>query len=249
MKCPDGARTRFPVSGSTACGGEASVRTPLFERGARVLFQGDSITDMGRGRNSDPNHLLGHGYVFIIAAAEAAEFPGNDVTFLNRGVSGNESGDLAARWKADALDLNPSVLSILIGVNDFLHCLRKGLPFSVDLYSRAMDQMLTEAVRLLPGVRLVIGEPFLGIERESEGRFMGREKEIGQMQSAVVDLAHRYSAAVVPYQSVFDRAAGRAPMKHWIWDGVHPTHAGHQIMADAWQRTFADFYGRGPSLA
>jgi len=33
-----------------------------------VLFQGDSITDGGRGRTDDPNHILGHGYAYIVAA-------------------------------------------------------------------------------------------------------------------------------------------------------------------------------------
>jgi len=27
-----------------------------------------------------------------------------------------------------------------------------------------------------------------------------------------------------------------APAEYWIWDGMHPTHAGHQPMADEWLR-------------
>ncbi len=40
---------------------------PMFPKNARVLFQGDSITDGNRGRTADPNHILGHGYQFIVA--------------------------------------------------------------------------------------------------------------------------------------------------------------------------------------
>ena len=43
--------------------------------GSRILFQGDSITDGNRGRSEDPNHILGHGYVFAIAAHYGAQFP------------------------------------------------------------------------------------------------------------------------------------------------------------------------------
>jgi hypothetical protein len=43
---------------------------PAFTPGARIVFQGDSITDGNRGRSADPNHILGHGYVFIIAARQ-----------------------------------------------------------------------------------------------------------------------------------------------------------------------------------
>ena len=66
---------------------------PVLGSGTRVLFQGDSITDGNRGRSEDPNHILGHGYVFIIASKYGAAFPERDLTFLNRGVSGNKVAD------------------------------------------------------------------------------------------------------------------------------------------------------------
>jgi lysophospholipase L1-like esterase len=38
----------------------------------------------------------------------------------------------------------------------------------------------------------------------------------------------------VPYQQAFDAALRRAPAAHRIWDGIHPTDAGHPVMAEAW---------------
>ena len=61
---------------------------------ARILFQGDSITDGNRGRSADPNHILGHGYAFIIAARHGAAFPEAKLDFMNRGISGNTVLDL-----------------------------------------------------------------------------------------------------------------------------------------------------------
>lgn len=89
-----------------------------FAPGTRILFQGDSITDGNRGRNADPNHILGHGYQFIIAARYGADFAERNLVFLNRGISGNKVSDLARRWTPDTLELRPDLLSILIGVND-----------------------------------------------------------------------------------------------------------------------------------
>ena len=60
---------------------------PAFAPGTRILFQGDSITDGNRGRSADPNHILGHGFVFIIAARYGAAFPEAKLDFMNRGVS------------------------------------------------------------------------------------------------------------------------------------------------------------------
>src|SRR5476651_1492719 len=89
-----------------------------FTPDARILFQGDSITDGNRGRSADPNHILGHGYVFSIASKYGATYPDLDLTFVNRGISGNTVQDLANRWEADTLAIQPDVLSILVGVND-----------------------------------------------------------------------------------------------------------------------------------
>ena len=79
---------------------------------ARILFQGDSITDMARGRGTDPNHILGHSYVFLIAAKYGAAFPELEIDFVNRGVGGSTVLDLEKRWQKDTLDLKPDLLSI-----------------------------------------------------------------------------------------------------------------------------------------
>jgi len=65
-----------------------------FAPGACILFQGDSITDGNRGRSADPNHILGHGYVFIIAAKYGAAFAAMNLEFVNRGSSGNTVREL-----------------------------------------------------------------------------------------------------------------------------------------------------------
>ncbi|MGO9114356.1 MAG: hypothetical protein ACLP9L_34505 [Thermoguttaceae bacterium] len=38
-----------------------------------------------------------------------------------------------------------------------------------------------------------------------------------------------------------DEACQRAPADYWIWDGIHPTYAGHQLMADQWVRTVNEY--------
>jgi len=224
---------------------EQSDDAPLFEEGARVLFQGDSITDMGRGRTEDPNHLLGHGYAFIIAAMEAAYFPGRAVTFINRGVSGNTTDDLAARWQTDTLDLEPDVLSILIGVNDLGHKLREGQPFSIETYEKTYGMLLADAVHAAPGVKFILGEPFLAPGSATAADFEQRQLAMEAMRAVVKELADQYHAPVVHYQRMFDEAAKRAPHAYWIWDGIHPTFAGHQLMADEWRRTYRSFYAPG----
>jgi lysophospholipase L1-like esterase len=79
---------------------------------------------------------------------------------------------------------------------------------------------------------------------------VGRRKEnfdewyagVQKRQEAVARLAAKYHAAIVHFQKVFDDASKRAPADYWIWDGIHPTYSGHQLMADEWERTVRQFW-------
>ena len=99
----------------------ANAQSPgqyISQDGTTILFQGDSITDGNRTRNTDWNHVMGHGYAYTIASKLWYENPTKGLHFLNRGISGNRITDLATRWQTDTLDLKPNWLSILVGIND-----------------------------------------------------------------------------------------------------------------------------------
>ena len=209
---------------------------PAFTPGARILFQGDSITDGNRGRNADPNHILGHGYAFIIAARHGAAFPAAKLDFMNRGVSGNTVLDLEKRWTTDTLELKPDILSVLIGVND------AGRNVPLDEYERVYDKLLTDARAANANIRFVLCEPFMLAVGEKAAAQSERRENVKQRQAIVAKLAEKHHAALVHFQRVFDEACNRAPADHWIWDGVHPTYSGHQLMADEWERVVREFW-------
>ena len=207
---------------------------PAFGANARILFQGDSITDGNRGRSADPNHILGHGYCFIIAAKYGAQCPERRLTFMNRGVSGNTVSNLQARWQKDTLELKPDVLSILIGIND---CAKVPL----DQYEQSYDRLLAEARAALPNIRFVLCEPFYlpkGGHRDGDAR----DQDVKKRQAIVAKLAEKHHAALVRLQRVFDEACQRAPAEYWVWDGVHPTYSGHQLVADEWVKAVSQYY-------
>ena len=83
--------------------GGYNYRLPAFKKGSRLLFQGDSITDMKWGRKqSDRNHYLGHSYVYLIAARLGVDMPAAQLDIYNRGMSGHKVADLRKRWQRDA---------------------------------------------------------------------------------------------------------------------------------------------------
>jgi lysophospholipase L1-like esterase len=212
------------------------MQTDFIKANDLILFQGDSITDTDRRREaSDINNRagLGSGYALMAASQLAADRVTDNLRFLNRGISGNRVVDLFARWTVDALNLKPNVISILIGVNDTWHRYnyQNGVP--VPKYERVYREILTETRATLPEVKLVLCEPFdlrCGVVTEEW------VIEVNQRREAVAKLAAEFGARHVPFQSMFDAACQKAPPEYWASDGVHPTGAGHLIMAREWLR-------------
>ncbi|MEI7909244.1 MAG: SGNH/GDSL hydrolase family protein [Verrucomicrobiota bacterium] len=217
-----------------------------------IEFQGDSITEGGRQREgSDYNHIMGQDYAYIIAAQIGALYPERNLTFLNRGISGNTVIDLAARWQYDTLDLKPHFLSILIGVNDLMFPNAKGE--SVAQYEQVYDQLLADTLAALPNTKIVLGQPFLLPTANPHGwpnlkdkaTFAAKMLELKPYQDAVTRLAKKYHLPQVLYQAAFDEACRKAPPEHWSWDGVHATYAGHGLMVQEWLKTVNAFWPKG----
>jgi len=201
------------------------------------LFQGDSITDGGRSFNKDWNHVFGQGYAYLITSRLGYDCPGRNYKFFNRGISGNKISDLAARWQTDTLDINPDLLSILVGVNDVFGVIMKGETFTADDFGNTYDTLLDKTVKALPGIELVLCQPFIlpvGMVKE---KFDLWNAELQKRQPIVKHLAEKYNAVYVPLQDAFNQALTKAPADHWIWDGVHPMPAGHELMAREWIKT------------
>ena len=202
--------------------------------GSVILFQGDSITDCHRDRAvAEPNQAaaLGTGYPLLIASHLLRERPGAGLRIFNRGVSGNTVPDLDARWQADALDLKPDLVSILIGVNDIWHKFSGTYNGTVEQYESGYNALLDRTKQALPGVRLVVLEPFvLRTGAVADAWF----PEFDQRRAVAARVARRAGATLVPLHDLFQRLAREASPEYWAADGVHPTVAGHGVIARTW---------------
>ena len=206
-----------------------------FAESATILFQGDSITDTGRARDQQGNAnaaaALGLGYAHFIGAALLADYPGAKLRVFNRGISGNRIVDIFARWREDAINLQPALISILIGVNDTWHGFMYNGGVAVPKFERMYRMLLSETHEALPQTKLVLCEPFVlpcGVVKPEW------VAEMKQRQKVVAKLAKEYKAVFVGFQGMFDRAMKEAPAEYWAADGVHPTPAGHMRMARTW---------------
>jgi lysophospholipase L1-like esterase len=186
-------------------------------KGMVILFQGDSITDGNRGRNTDPNHIMGHGYAFSIASRWGAKYPEKGLVFINKGISGNKVSDLAARWQTDTLDLKPNVLSILVGVNDASSVVFKREPIvPVEKYEEIYRSLLEQTKVLFPEIVFVLCEPFILPVGKVQENWEAYKSDIIQRQAVVRKLANEYNAVFIGLQEVFDKACEKAPADYWI---------------------------------
>lgn len=207
--------------------------------GSTVLFQGDSITDGGRQREGqDYNHIMGQDYAYMIAGRYGSEHPRWNLTFVNRGISGNTVADLTARWPEDTIALKPGLISILIGINDVAKKVNgAGLAESAGQYTETYDQVIQQSLTSLPDVRIVLGQPFVLPVGPRAANYPSWRTEVDKLCQAVAELSAKYGTLLIPYQTDFDEACKRADAPHWSWDGIHPTYAGHYLMATSWMRT------------
>ena len=214
---------------------------PFLHKGDSIVFQGDSITDGGRQKaGTDYNHIMGQDYAYILAAQIGYESPERSLNFLNRGVGGDWVSDLAARWQDDAIALHPALLSILVGVNDTLSA-RKA-PETVEEFESVYDHLIAQTIAALPSTRIVLGEPFVLPVGKHLDTYAKDRAEIEKRQQAVARLAAKYHLPLIHYQKAFDEACKKAPADHWSWDGIHPTYAGHGLMAREWLKTVDEFW-------
>jgi lysophospholipase L1-like esterase len=227
------------AAGVTAWPSNVSAKPDEFEIiGANdtILLQGDSITDAGREKEvNEANQGLGYGYAFLITAQLRHQLAANNLSCYNRGISGNKVFQLSDRWQEDTLDLSPDLLSILIGVNDYWHTLND-YDGTVEVYEEDLRALLTRTKEQLPEVTLVIGEPFVVLEGSAVSEEEWMPDFTGYRQAAK-EIARDFEAGFIPYQSVFDEASKEVEPTYWTADGVHPTLAGSQLMAEAWMQT------------
>ena len=198
-----------------------------------VLFIGDSITDVDRNRQ-DSNHL-GNGYPLLVAASLSARYPELQLQFLNRGISGDQVHDLKNRWEEDCISLQPNIVSVLIGINDTGNVIdtqdfasQESLQEFETTYRFILTQLKNET-----DAQIVMMEPFL--LSFPEERLKWREDLDPRIQ-IVRRLANEFAVEYIPLDGLLNTVGMKTGYQYLTGeDGVHPTVAGHGVIAKAWE--------------
>lgn len=197
-----------------------------------LLFIGDSITDVGRDRTDGQD--MGNGFPLLIAAHLLSAFPDKRLTVLNRGIGGDSLGDLKNRWEHDCLIINPDIVTILIGINDTW----RNQNDEKTITEKELDEFESDYRFLLKSLhqrtdaRVVLMEPF--VLPFPKDRVNWREDLDPRIQ-IVRKMAREYQTELVPLDGVLNALGIKNGFSYYTGDdGVHPTVAGHGVIAKAW---------------
>ncbi|MBQ5746406.1 MAG: SGNH/GDSL hydrolase family protein [Clostridia bacterium] len=201
----------------------------------KILFQGDSITDAGRNRENDL--FRGSGYATLVSASLGYKYP-EEYEFVNRGISGVGVANLLMRSIPDFISLAPDYVSILIGVNDALYETRERGGIDVERFSAVYRILLDEVKKYLPEVKIILMTPFILKGSATEESFEGYRSSVEKAVYAVKKIAKDYSLPVVSLLEVFDEFSMKYKNDSLLYDGVHPTAMGHEIIKNEWLKAF-----------
>lgn len=193
-----------------------------------LLFFGDSITDCGRDRAKLDS--LGGGYVNQIHARLGHALASPALRVINQGCGGHRIYDLEARLETDLLAHKPTVVTFLIGINDVWRRFDRQIVSPAAEFAACYHRVLAR-IRSELNPRLVLMEPFL-LPVPADRRAW--REDLDPKITIVRDLAVEFGADLIPLDGLFAAAATRAPAAYWLPDGVHPSAAGHALIADIW---------------
>ena len=203
----------------------------LFENGDRIVFAGDSVTDMGSAQPIGEGLFdnVGKSYVRVIENMLAVSYPNVFLRITNAGTSGNTSRDLKNRFDRDVVNLNPQWVSICIGINDvwrqFDSPAMTDICCDLDEYETNLREMIEKIKDKVKGVFLIT--PYY-IEPNKKDMMRARMDEYC---AVCKKLAKEYGCVFVDFQSMFEDYCKIRHSSYLAWDRVHPNQIGATLMA------------------
>ena len=196
----------------------------------KILFQGDSVTDAGRDR-SNP-HDMGEGYPRYASAMIQDSYPDTGFEFVNLGISGNRTADLVSRLESDFVDVQPDIVSVMIGINDvwrqFDSPAIKEQTISPEEYRENVRKMILTEKPHVKGIFLMT--PYY-MEPNASDFMRARMDEYGAICK---ELAEEYGCIFIDLQAMFSKYCSVRHSSYLAWDRVHPNQIGATLIALEW---------------
>jgi len=202
----------------------------------KILFQGDSITDAGRDRSD--MHNLGNGYAKFAAELIKERHPDTDFEFINLGISGERAENLRDRWQTDCIDIQPDVVSILVGINDTWHFSEPDKQWMPNEYFEECYRHLLTEIKTKTNAKIIMIEQFLFYHPNIAYFYDDLDPKIRITHK----LAHEFADAFIPMDGLFNAHSIGVGVTEWTADYIHPIEAGAKLMAGYYADAFDKLY-------
>lgn len=190
----------------------------------KILFQGDSITDCGRNREDIKD--IGPGYVKFAAEQIVIDHPDKEFEFINLGIGGNQTKDLVARLQTDFIEINPDIVSILIGINDVWHHANTGCNWIPNEIFEGRYRAVLKAIKEKTSAKIVMLEPFLFPASDKQFFRIDLDPKI----QIVRKLAREYADIYIPTDGLLAAKIAVEDWQKYSADGVHLIQYGSQVV-------------------
>ena len=203
----------------------------IFEQGDRIVFAGDSVTDMGSAQPVGEGLFdnVGRSYVRIVENMLSAVYPEINLRITNSGISGNTSRDLLERFDRDVVLLNPDWVSICIGINDVWRQFDTPAMFDAqvmpDEYESNIEKMILAVKGKVKGIFIL--SPYY-MEPNENDAMRARMDEYVEICRR---LAEKHDCVFVDFQKLYADYCKVRHSTYIAWDRVHPNQVGATLMA------------------
>ena len=219
----------------------------IFENYDRIVFAGDSVTDMGScqpvGEGLFDN--IGRSYVRVVENMLSVCYPELFIRVTNSGISGNTSRDLLARYDRDVIDLKPDWVSVCIGINDvwrqFDTPAMKDAQVMPDEYEKNVEEMILKTKGKVKGIFIL--SPYI-IEPNRKDLMRARMDEY---TAICKKLAEKHGCTFVDFQKMYEDYCTYRHSSYIAWDRIHPNQIGATLMAKTLLEKCGFDYNRKPS--
>ena len=203
-------------------------------RKIKILFQGDSITDADRDRSN--YHNMGYGYAGLVVEKLTAKYPDVDFEFINLGLSGNRTDQLFDRLTPDCVELDPDIVSVLIGINDVWHRYEYEFIPTTDEQIALNFKCILERIKRDTKAKLIVLQPF------TEGNDQARmQSDVDRLIAIVDSLAEKYADTYVRTNEIIHADEHYGTEHYFTRDGVHPCPTGAEFIASLYVEAISPY--------
>lgn len=194
------------------------------EKPKKIIFFGDSITEMGTQKG---------GYIDLIAQILKDKGINNDYELIGSGIGGNKIYDLYLRLEEDVLVKKPDVVVIFVGVNDVWH---KTWGTGTDedkfalFYTEVIHKIKTQGAKVILCTPAVIGEK-TDFSNPQDG-------DLNQYSEIIRNLAKENDCRLCDLRKLFlayntEHNTENKSQGMLTTDRVHLNNKGNKLVADA----------------